>query len=405
MASGLVVFYLAAALGVPSGLATAMIFASPSLAGILRCFAPVLLDRFPHKKQFCVTANFTQIAFLIAMVGITRPGVLSNPTAITLLVTFWCAANLCEHLSWISLLAWYGEIFPERTRGRFFGKLERRRLIGEVAGLLLSIGLATLARHFLPATFPKYAIYSAILLLGTLFLAGSPYFLLRAATVSRSVAVFPSWAERVRQLRAPFLSRRYRPLLAYGAFFSFFVQLEQVSQQQFPKTLLVAGFAFLVTTSFRLITKLGQAAVGPFCGRWLDRHGTVRVLLLSQLLTAAAPLFYLVASPSCWWLMYGAPVFWIAYVGLNVGLPQVQLQLADSQDTPPWIAAYGLTCGVFAFAGVLTGGILFDRFHTLPLFYPAIFAFSCLTRLTAAGLLLWVVLPSHAGQAGQSGVK
>ena len=52
----------------------------------------------------------------------------------------------------------------------------------------------------------------------------------------------------------------------------------------------------------------------------------------SLLLIAQAPLFFLLASPQRPWWIAGASVMWIAWVGLNIGQPNLMLKLCAPAD-------------------------------------------------------------------------
>src|SRR5690606_20349850 len=91
-----------------------------------------------------------------------------------------------------------------------------------------------------------------------------------------------------------------------------------------------------------------------------------RVLMVAQLLVGIAPVFFLLATPArpAWW--FAAWVLWIAYVGLNVGLPNTMLKLAPRGNANGYIAVYFAIAGLCFGLGTLAGAILLNTLQTPP---------------------------------------
>jgi MFS family permease len=104
----------------------------------------------------------------------------------------------------------------------------------------------------------------------------------------------------------------------------------------------------------------GQWAISPTLGRWADRFGNRPVMIGSLLVVATGPLFYLLATPQQWWWYFGAWVAWIAYAGLNVGLPNLMLKLSPRDCNTPYIATYYTVTGLCFAASTIGGGALLD---------------------------------------------
>ncbi|MDO4584445.1 MAG: hypothetical protein Q4D62_10120 [Planctomycetia bacterium] len=376
------VLYLLAAQGIPSGWFTGLVFAGPTLGILLRGLTPLGTRFFRGKKRFVTAVYLAQVVFLAGMLLAACPGMASEKGASFLIILFWYLACWCEQAGFVGYLAWQKELFPPETRGRFYGNLERWKLVGEMSGYLLSIGLIQIWKVY-HTVGNEMTIAYGITLLGILFLLGWLYFL--KDIPERGI----SWEENLsrqslwQQLAAPFTNRTFGWLLLYGGCFSCVTHLCRIPQVQFPREAFPGIIGLAILLSFQMITKMGQGIVAPRCGAWLDRYGVVRLMVLSQAITALGPLFYLRADQTYWWWFYGPSFCWIAYVGLNVGLPKVQLQMAGREDASSWLAAYGLVSGMGALTGLLAGGHFFDllRSHFSEAVYPIVFSFSSLARL------------------------
>jgi MFS family permease len=84
----------------------------------------------------------------------------------------------------------------------------------------------------------------------------------------------------------------------------------------------------------------------------------------AQLLVAVGPLFYLYASKQQPYWILGAWTCWIAYIVLNIGLPNLMLKLTPDGNSPAYIAVNMATAGLaFALASIL-GGVLLETHRT-----------------------------------------
>ena len=428
--SGTLILNLCSTLGMLKGSIASLVFLMPWLTGILRTFVPVIFRHLRNPRRFCTLAYAVQTVFLIGIIAAAHvdfsryfpdavpssavaattppatlaPATVSRPVLVQtgVILLCWFLANLCESCAFLVLTTWQGEIFPARTRGRFFGRLSCWRLSGELIPIVVILLISLL--HGLPSwkTDPeKYRLMvTTNLTLGVLFCLSSLFFLRRVPecplNVGNAEPETSRWLQlrqRVKALCEPFTDSRFIPLLCYGAYFSLVTQLEQATQFLFLYTVLAGSLTVLMPQVFRAVIKLGQWGLSRRTGQWIDRYGAAPVMLIAQLFVALGPLFYVLAANGCGWgWMFGAQILWIAYVGLNIGLPQIQLQLAKPHEYASWLAAYGLVCAVFACVGLLVGGVIYDCWHDVPGFYSVLFSASCTARLGSTVFLVWLIL-------------
>jgi MFS family permease len=121
------------------------------------------------------------------------------------------------------------------------------------------------------------------------------------------------------------------------------------------------------------------------------------------LLVAVGLLFFAVATPGHWEWLIGAWVFWIAYAGLSVCLPNLMLKIAPPHANASYVAAYYAVTGLCLASNTILGGALLDCCWTwtFPIggshylsFYAYIFIGGWLVRSLGALLLLWVIEPA-----------
>ena len=253
---------------------------------------------------------------------------------------------------------------------------------GQAVGMLAGGVIVWQCRQLIPGIgrWESYAV-PACAGAGVMAIALLPLELIPAAAFSRAAR----HGAGLRDMLAPLTDRRLLGLLLFGCWLSFFNGLFEMPQSTFPNWVLGLGVSAMLW--LRTGLRVGQMAVGPWVGRMTDRLGNRAVMIGSLLLVAQAPLFFLLASPQRPWWVAGAWVMWIAWVGLNIGQPNLMLKLAPRQTNTPYIALWFSVTGLCYAASTVLGGLLFDHYSGI--------TFTCLGRWAPdyyhlAFLLAWV---------------
>ena len=154
-------------------------------------------------------------------------------------------------------------------------------------------------------------------------------------------------------------------------------------------------------------------AVGPWVGRMTDRLGNRAVMIGSLLLLAQAPLFFFLASPQRPWWIAGAWVMSIAWVGLNIGQPNLMLKLAPRQTNTPYIAVWFSVTGLCYAVSTVLGGLLFDHYREVSFtlgrfvldYYHLSFLLAWVFRSLGVLVLCLLVVEPGEGRGGREGGK
>lgn len=387
------------------GLGVSLIRAAPHLAGLLRLGVPALIGRLAGRKTFCIAAYLASTVALGVLPLLTVPGWLpSAGSTLAVLVGLWCTYHLLEYLGTVALWSWLADLVPQRVRGRFLGRRERWMLVGQALGMIAGGTLDYAWRTCLPPTpWNRWLGYAIPLATGTLLMALSVGPLIRMPPVLTG-RMIRAGAD-LRAMLAPLADPRLLRLLAFGCWFSFFNGLTLPVQDAYLKRGL--GLALLVPLGLQVALRIGQLTVSPWVGRMADRHGSRRVMAVSVPLIAAAPLCYFVATPSQPWWIVGAWALWIAYVGVNVGLPNLLLKVSPQGANTPHIATYYAVNGLALAASTILGGLLFDALRDRSFFIPglgtqdywhAAFVGSWIARSLGLVVLLTVVEPDNSSR-------
>ena len=406
LASTTLVVYLALDLGAGRiGLGNAMILAARHLVGLLRLGAPALIGRLVDRKRFCLATFLAGTLLLLSLPAVAAPRWWPSPGAsLAALVALWCAYHLLQYVGMVALWSWLADLVPLRIRGRFLGRRQRWIVIGEAAGALCGAAMVWKWQSLHPEQ-PRWIAYVVPAVVGGCLMIAAlvPLILMPRAASSRTVRR----GATLRSIVAPFSDRRFLRLLLFGCWFSLSNGLTQSAQFSYPKLLLGAVIAPVVLLTAQTGMRLGQWAVSPWMGRLADRFGNRPLMIGCLLLVAQGPFCYFLATPDRRWWFVGAWVVWIAYAGINVGLPNLMLKLSPGDTNTPYIATFYAVTGLCYAANTIVGGVLYDRYrdHTFAFlgdlaldYYQGIFLLGWIAR-TLGVLVLLLVIEDHGRRA------
>ena len=401
LASSSLVVYLALELDAPGlGVGIGVLLAAPRIVGLLQLAAPAMIAGVGDRKRFCLGTLLASAVVLFGLPFAASPDFLpSARMSLAALMFLWCIYHLLEYLGRVALWSWFADLVPVKIRGRFFGIRARWMTAGQAVAMLAA-GLFTWCwhNHWHP-DLPRWIGYAVPAIVGTLFMAGSVIPLSRIPGITSGSPTPP--VTTLRTLATPFADKRFRRLLLFGCWFSFFNGVTQTTQYLYP--IRVFGLTLFVMLSLKTGMRVGQLAVSPWMGRLADRFGNKPVMIATLPVVASGPAFFLLAGVAGWWWLIGAWVVWVAYAGLNVCLPNLMLRLSPGESNTPHIATYYAVTGFATAVATLIGGWAFDNFgdqyFLIPFagrtysfdFYQCSFLFGWITRTMGVLLLLQII--------------
>lgn len=390
LVSSTLVVYLALSVGARN-FQSAVIYAAPSLSGVLRLTVPAILARFGHRKAFCIAAYLAS-AGVLGLVPLSALLLRVGERAPVALVSAWCVYHLFEYAATVALWSWMGDLVPRQIRGRFCGYRERFLVGGRLVGIAATI-LLTISWDLLMPRGPRVYPLAISAACGTLFmvLAVVPLAWMPGVEFLPSAVPRLPWRNVLRAMT----QRPYRQLVLFSGAFAFVNGLTQAAQGTYPPRVLKIPYYGMQT--LLATTRAGQMAIAPTMGRWCDAFGSRPVMIVAQLIVATGPLFLFMATRERWWWLVGAYVVWIAYAGLNVGLDNIKLKLAPADNNAPYLAAYYTTSDVIFGSSVLAAGWMCDWLEDLGYamldVYAGIFLLGWVGRTLVAALLVPIEEP------------
>ena len=402
LVSATLVIYLAMDFGVGKriGLSIGLILASQHFIGVLRIGTPALLDRLGDRRLFCSITFALSGLFLLTLPVIAAPDFLPSPEAsLAALVALWGMHHLMQYLGTIAFYSWLADLVPLAIRGRFFGKRERWMVVGQaVAAIAAGLFAEWWNRHHpKPQQWIGYALLAG---LGAIFILASaiPIWFMPGGEKSRKKAERYSWEK----LLEPFQDRGFFGFLLFGFWFSFSNGLTQTLQYTYPKYVLQIVLFLMLASQTAM--RLGQIGVCPYLGKAVDRFGNKSIMLICLSITAQGPLFYFFSTPDSWWWFLGSSVAWIAYAGLNIGIPNLMLKIAPRGENANYLTIYFTCTGLCYGMNTLLGGWLSDHFgksywiwHGFSWdFNQTMFFLGWIARCLGIVFLFWVIEPKFS---------
>jgi MFS family permease len=358
LTTGPLVSYLAQDLHA-TGFALSLLFAAPTLAGLLRLAAPVVIYRAGTAKRACLflfISSYLLILFLPA-IAIVAPSV--NPdVAVYALIGMLFFHQLLEYVATVSLWSWWADLVPLAIRGRYFARRQVWQLGFSIPMLLASGYFADYWRkHYAEDPDRLLLAYALPTALGAVLLLASVV-PLAFMPATRQFAK-PRMQVMESTITAPFVDRRFWRLLIFRAWFSLSNGISQVVQGVYPKQVL--GFGVGELSVMKTVTQCGQLTASGWVGRFSDRYGNRPTLVLAQVCVSLALVFFIAASDSSTkWLLVGAWVLFSAYVAHNICLPNLILKLAPEAEKSGYVASYEALGSVCNAAATVLGGLAFD---------------------------------------------
>lgn len=378
----------------PAALLLALLQCTPEVAESAGILVRPIVARLGGRKRTWIAALL--LARLIALgVPLTAfPAIRSaafQPVWIIIAsVGLW---YVCQGIAYIAYLSWLSDLVPDHNWGRFFARRNTAILlvmltVPVLAGTVRSRWISGLAGD------AQLISYVAIFAAGGLLVLASilPMLGVPNARMRSPARAAASWS-----LLSDCLSRPpFRLLLIYSWWLSFAQGLTQAAFFKYQVDVLK-----IPVTTYYLMSSLMlglQLPLTLWAGRLSDRYGDKRPLATSTFAVSLAMIFWLLAKPSTWWLLFGAYAVWGLFAVVNLCGQNLALRLAPPSDNMLHLSLFRQFGGLLSGVAGLIGGFWLDHLLSaapntndafMPGPYQMLFAVSFLGRSSAA---IWLLL-------------
>lgn len=342
-----------------SGLALSLMFAAPTLAGLMRLAAPAVIRRAGTARRACLSLSLASYLLIFGLPAIAAVAhAVDRRVAIGALIGVLFVHQLLEYLGTVALWSWWADLVPLPIRGRYFARRQVWQLCVAIPVMVAGAYFAVFWRTNQVGQ-PQQAMWNYALpaMLGAVCLLASLLPLAMMPATERYA--MPPRGELWATIWAPFADRRFWRLLVFRAWFSLSNGISQTVQGIYPKQVLDLSVGEL--TTMRSVTMVGQLGASPAVGRMSDRFGNRPLLVLGQACVSASLLFFIwPTNYETRWLMLGAWILYAGYAAHNICLPNLILKLAPDVEKSAYVASYEALGSVCNAGTIILGGALFD---------------------------------------------
>jgi MFS family permease len=350
------------------------------VAPVAQFFGSTLMEHHPRKKivlRFVLLQALTWLP--VALIAFLYFSGSLESSAIYLLILFYAILSIFGGLAHPAWFSWMGDLVPEKERGKYFGK---RNTINGSIGLVVSLIGAFLLDYFKAAGI-------VLVGLGLFFIISS---------ISRLISYHLFHRQFVPQFKLKkgyyfslwdFVKRydNFGKFSVYQAAFNFAIM---VASPFFAVYMLEdLQFSYITFTIVSLSSSLFILLFTPLVGKFSDKYGNKKLLLISSLLFSLNPAL---------WMIIKTPLLLILIPSLLVGLANAAMAIATTNFTYDsvsqqkrgiCVAYMNILAGLGVFVGSLLGGFLVKYWHPQTL-NPFMFVFAIAAILRLAVTLFFL---------------
>ncbi|MDA3874918.1 MAG: MFS transporter [Kiritimatiellae bacterium] len=359
------IFLVGFALNVLSAtpLQVGILAALPVSANMAQLVGSVIIERFGHRRIFCIAWVTLARLFWIPILLIPLP-LFSGwaDSRIWILVVMVGLASLLGSMSGVGWLGWMSDLIPMATRGRFFA---RRNIVCASAGMTATLtGGAFLQQWSDDKGASDPWGYVTLFSLGLVFGLVSSGFLARvpdpapstqAATLSRT------------RIIAPLRDSNFRKLLLYVGSFMFVTQMAGPFYAVYMIDELQVDFSTItLLITFATLASLFMLRIwGPIA----DQMGNKPILTVAGFAHALIPLAWVVAQDSLYYqaLVVAHVLSGMFYAAITLAHVNILIKLAPAEGRSFYIAAFNTIIGLSVALAPVVGGFLLQGFQSVTL--------------------------------------
>jgi len=335
-------------------LAFGLINALPVLAGLLQLYVSHRLAKTGKYKKFLLVGGVVQRFswIVIAFIPFIFPVEESRLFSLIVLVTLAAMGGSFAVISHMTLMS---SAIPIEIRGRY---ITTRQRVSTAAALLFGLVIALLLDNI-----PGFLGYTIVFGLGGV--AGLIDILMYTRVDFSGIPHKPGGFSLKEGVKTCFTTKRMRNYLIFWTFWSFAIHLNgpffnryavDVLQLSYI-TIIIFGQIAAQTVMFLIVTRWGV---------FLDRYGSVPMMLISTIGSTTVALVWLFAVPGVWWplLVFNliGGIFWCANDACMVNM---QLSHTPEKGRPTALAVYAVFTSVAIAAGLILGGALLEMFSPI----------------------------------------
>src|SRR3989344_1680533 len=330
-----------------SELQIGILMSIPLLANLLQITSAFILERTGTRKWTAVVSLFiSRVLWIFIVFAIF--GVITFPHLLYLFGAVLFISSILLAVGNLALLSWMKDIVPIAHLGNFWGK---RNIYASVCGIIVYL----LGSYFLDR-FHSLDVYGYLFTAG-LFLGLVAVPLLLSVPEKKKPIHAISPPKFFGRLRIPFFDIRFRPLLYFGIFWGFAVN---VASPFFIVYLLDdLSLSFLVVSLFLVLDTLFRIYGLNVWRRIVHRFGGKPSLAFAATITSCVPLAFLFVNKDNFLIVpFIFAISAFSYAGIDIGLGQLLFKSSPRKYDAYYLSSFTSLVGLSSALGPILGGFL-----------------------------------------------
>ena len=344
--NGIFLIGFALALGA-NNLQLGILLAIPLFANLMQLISAFILDMTGTKKYTTlVSLFFGRILWVIII--LVAFGFIVKENTIYLLMLILLLSSVFNAIGNLSLLSWMKDIVPLRKLASFLGK---RNMYATTGGIIVYlVGSYIIDKYQITETYGYIFLFALIIgLIGVINLTRIP------DDKEKIKAINPR--KFLRRLSIPLCDSKFKPLLHFGLFWGFAINIAS------PFFLVYMiddlSLSFFVISLFLVIDAISRIYGLSIWRKIANTFGTKPLLTVGATITSAFPLAFMFIDNKNYLLI--APIFIIgafSYAAVDIALGQILFKSAPRKYDAYYLSSYSSLINLVSSIGPILGGLL-----------------------------------------------
>ncbi|MDR2600075.1 MAG: MFS transporter [Oscillospiraceae bacterium] len=326
-----------------------LISALPVLASLLQIPASYLVEKTgKYKTVFLVNGVIQRISWIvIAFIPFLFPVEESYLWALVILVTL---AAMCGSFLAITHTTLLASVIPMEARGRY---ITTRQKVMTACGMVVGLFIALILDYV-----PGFTGYTIVFAVGGV--AGLIDILMYASVSFSGIPRKPKQYSIFSSIKSSIASPKTRNYFIFWMFWSLAINLSVPFFNKYAIDVLLLSYVSMIFFG-QIVSQLLALFVLSTWGRFLDRYGSVPMMMISATVATLGISVWLFASPGSVWVIFLfnfiGGLFWCANEACMVNM---QISHTPSEGRPAALAVYAVLTSIAAATSFIIGGFLLE---------------------------------------------
>jgi len=335
-------------------LAFGLISALPVLAGLLQIYLSNLVVKTgKYKTMFMVGGIIQRTSWIvIAFIPFIFPVAESWLWALIVLVTLAAMSGSGVAITHMTLM---GSVIPIDIRGRY---ITTRQKVCTAAGLMFGFIIGFMLDYV-----PGFFGYSLVFGIGGI--CGLIDILMYSNIKFTDIPNRPEGFSLVASIKSCFTHVKMRNYLLFWTFWSFAINISGPFFNKYAIDVLNLSYLSIIVFG-QIVAQTMAILVVSRWGVFLDRYGSVPMMMISTLASSAVAFVWLFAAPGVLWPMivfnFVGGMLWCANDACMVNM---QLSHTPAEGRPAALAVYAVFTSIAAATALILGGALLEAFSPI----------------------------------------